>query len=63
MEIVCGILREDHIPVAQWIEQRFSKPLVTGSSPVGNVCGRNSVGRVIAFQAICRGFEPLRPLS
>ena len=25
-------------------------------------CGRNSVGRVSASQAGCRGFEPRRPL-
>ena len=25
-------------------------------------CGRNSVGRVLASQAGCRGFESLRPL-
>lgn len=25
-------------------------------------CGRNSAGRVLASQAKCRGFEPLRPL-
>ena len=26
------------------------------------ICGRNSVGRVSASQAGCRGFEPRRPL-
>ena len=26
------------------------------------ICGRSSIGRVLAFQARCCGFEPRRPL-
>jgi hypothetical protein len=27
------------------------------------ICGRSSVGRATAFQAVGRGFEPRRPLN
>ncbi len=36
-----------------------------GSIPTlstGKLCGSNSVGRVTAFQAVCRGFESRLPL-
>ena len=33
------------------------------ADPSAGICGCSSVGRASAFQAECRGFEPLRPLQ
>ncbi len=51
--------------VAQWIEQRFSKPLVEGSSPPApgipnHQRGRSSVGRALESHSRGREFEPHR---
>lgn len=51
--------------VAQWIEQRFSKPLVEGSSPPApgipnHQRGRSSVGRALESHSRGREFESHR---
>jgi hypothetical protein len=42
MQIVMSLcwngVTDTQVPVAQWIEQRISKPLVAGSNPVGRAC-------------------------
>ena len=47
------------IPVAQWIEQWISNPLVRGSSPFGDtIYGISSMDRVPAYEAVDVGSTP-----
>lgn len=51
--------------IAQWTERLATDQMVGGSNPSKGtrLCGRNSIGRVPAFQAECCGFESHRPLN
>lgn len=42
--------------------RRAPSPTANHRATIAPLCGRNSVGRVSASQAECRGFEPRRPL-